>query len=641
MPAPLGGSLGRPPIKAGGNSVASAMTKPRARLVLPVWGEHYVKNILAGVSLRALLAPGNLPSLAQTFGCEFVLLTERRFFPYLEDCDALGHLRRHARIELRAIDDLLGMTDYSVPLTLALFRGLEGLGTAATDTWVFFLNADFVLADGCYRSVVKRIEKGERLILAPSLRASSEDVLPMLRASVDPLAGPIAIPPRLLVRIALDHLHPMPRSKIVNRAIVHPHRVDQFYWMAGPDTLIGYQFPMTLVAVRPEQAPPAEPPNFFDYCSLPVLAPTARRCVLADSDEFFMLELQSRRTGLGTLRPGRPSVDWIAADMREWTTREQRELGRTLLTIHARALDAGIEPWRAEAERFVADLMQRLGSDARPHVDHGFWLPAYAQFKREYAARQGGAETAESVAAVPASFRALAHLRRIAHALLGAAPELGPLHPLNAYYRDVVRRIRAGLAAGPPVAVLPAGSVFLKLFAAHPGSQVLLYDPLSDDEETLKAKIAPGNSARTGFVFVELPDLDSPLVPLVRGLMAGRLAADGTGLVYCRYEHAGSLLARPAATAQRIDTMAPVDAAATVAFLGSAISHFGGFLANRLIRAFYANAVGRAALSALALALALPLVAADRIFGGESPRPRPTRYTTAMLLEINPLPSQT
>lgn len=616
------------------------MTKPRARLVLPVWGEHYVKNILAGVSLRALLAPGNLPCLAHTFDCELVLLTEQRFFPFLNACDAIDHVRRHARVELRAIDDLLGMTDYSVPLTLALFRGLAGLGAAATDTFVFFLNADFVLADGCYRSVVEHIAKGERLILAPSLRASSEDVLPMLRASVDPMAGHVAIPPRLLARIALDHLHPMPRSKILNRAIVHPHRIDQFYWMAGPDTLIGYQFPMTLVAVRPEQVPPTEPPNFFDYCSLPVLAPTAHRCVLADSDEFFMLELQSRRTGLGTLRPGRPSIDWIAADMRAWTTREQRELGRTLLTIHARTLGGDIEPWRAEAERFIADLMQRLGSDARPHVDHGFWLPAYAQFKREYAQRQGGGATPAGATAAPASFQALARLRGAAHALLGAAPQFGPLHPFNAYYRDVVARIRAGVSAGPPIAVLPAGSVFLKLFTARPDGNVVLYDPLSDDEETLKAKIAAGDDARTGFLFVELPDLDSPLVPLVRGLMGGRLAAGGTGLVYCRYEHAGSLLSRPAATAERIDAMAPVDAAATVVFLGSAVSHLGGVLANRLIRAFYANAIGRAALNGLALALTLPVVAADRARGGCAPRPRPSRYTTAMLLEIKPLPAR-
>lgn len=611
------------------------MAKPKARLILPVWGEHYVKNILAGVSLRALLAPGNLPALAESFACEFVLLTERRFFDYLDQADVIRRVRQHAQVEFRAIDDLLGMTDYSVPLTLTLFRGLEGLGDAATDTWVFFLNADFVLADGCYRSVVKRIEAGERLILAPSLRASSEDVLPMLRATIDAIAGHIALGSRLLARIALDHLHPMPRSKILNRAIVHPHRVDQFYWWAGSGTLIGYQFPMTLVAVRPEQVPPKEPPNFFDYCSLPVLAPTAKRCVLADSDEFFMLELQSRRTGAGTLRPGRPSLDAIAADMREWTTREQRELGRTLLTIHAGALDGTTDRWRDEASRFMDDLMRRLGDEARPHVDHGFWLPAYAQFKREYAARHGLAQES-APAAEPASFRALAQLRSNAHALLGAAPEFGPLHPFNVYYRDVVQRIRAGLGRSS-VAVLPAGSVFARMFAGAPSASVIVYDPLSDDEETLKAKLAGGQNRRAEFLFVELPDMDSPLVPLLRGLMTDRLVRGGTGLVYCRYEDAGSLLARPAMTAQRIDAMVPVDMAASVGFIGSAASHLGGALANRLIRAFYANAIGRALLSGLALALAWPVIAADRAFGGARPRPRPTRYSTAMLLEINGL----
>ena len=55
------GAVRRPPVRA-------------VRLLLPVWGFRYVKQFLE-FSLPTMLAPGNIPALAGTVPCTFVVLT--------------------------------------------------------------------------------------------------------------------------------------------------------------------------------------------------------------------------------------------------------------------------------------------------------------------------------------------------------------------------------------------------------------------------------------------------------------------------------------------------------------------------------------------------------------------------------------
>ena len=55
------------------------LTKRPTRIITYAWGERYVHELLS-LTLPALLAPGNLPSVAALVPCELVVLTEERFF---------------------------------------------------------------------------------------------------------------------------------------------------------------------------------------------------------------------------------------------------------------------------------------------------------------------------------------------------------------------------------------------------------------------------------------------------------------------------------------------------------------------------------------------------------------------------------
>ena len=53
--------------------------RDNARLIIPLWGRVYADK-LTSMTLPALLAPGNLPSLCAMFEVEVVIVTETKLF---------------------------------------------------------------------------------------------------------------------------------------------------------------------------------------------------------------------------------------------------------------------------------------------------------------------------------------------------------------------------------------------------------------------------------------------------------------------------------------------------------------------------------------------------------------------------------
>ena len=340
-----------------------------ARLIIPFWGITYLRK-LVNVTIPALLAPGNLPALAESFDVEIILCTERLLFPMVEETQAFKNLSRICRVELRSIDDILtgGAGDYGVVLSYALYRGFTDLGARMTETWLLFLNADFILSDGSYRTLARLMKEGKRVIHSPSFRAVLEDVMPILENKVDPVETIMSMPSREMVGLALKHQHLTVRARTINQNLCHQWRMDQYYWSVDEQTLIGYQWPIALVAIKPERVL-TEPTLMWDYAFVPDAAPTLPRYFISDSDDFFMIETQQRSSGEEMIRLGTFSPEVVAADLSMWTTKEQRECGQQLLVFHARDLPPNTEAVVAESRAYIADITRRL-SPPEPHVDH-------------------------------------------------------------------------------------------------------------------------------------------------------------------------------------------------------------------------------------------------------------------------------
>jgi hypothetical protein len=218
----------------------------------------------------------------------------------------------------------------------------------------------------------------------------------------------------------------------VNQRLYHQWCMDQFYWYVDEETLVGYQWPIALVAIKPERVI-AEPVLVWDFGYLPEAAPTLEPCFLADSDDFFMIEPQKRVTGEELVRPGGISVDAIAKFLSDWTTHEQRRCGRQLLTIHAGDLPPDLDEVIAESRRYMNEIARRLSAEPQSHIGHAKLGRWFTQTTRRLKERStgGGSLAASTSAPNEKEGRGLSHILRSIHtALFGPLPFLRPAHPL-------------------------------------------------------------------------------------------------------------------------------------------------------------------------------------------------------------------
>ena len=429
--------------------------KETARLIIPVWGEVYASKLVS-ITIPAILAPGNLPTLCEMFDVELVIVTELKLFESIRRSQSYQSAAKLCAVRLVSLDDLMTDIpgDYGVVLTYALHRGFTDLGARMTETYLLFLNADFIISDGSLGHVGKLMRKGKRVIHAPSFRVILEEVWPQLQARVDGVTRTLRLPPRELVGLALAHKHQTVKARTVNQRLYHQSWMDQYYWYVDEDTLIGYQWPVALVAIKPERVV-TEPVLVWDYGFIPEASPTAERHFIDDSDDFFMIEPQSRGTGRSMIRLGWISFDDIARNLSMWTTKEQRECGRQLLKFHAADLPANLDEVIKESRSYMAEIYSRLTPTPLPHIGHSYLGPWFDGAKERMRGRQSAAlasATRENAGATIA--RAARRKPRLAAVILGglltvyrntfgSPPQVRKFHPLWIDSSPIIDKIAA------------------------------------------------------------------------------------------------------------------------------------------------------------------------------------------------------
>jgi len=186
------------------------------RIITYAWGEKYIGELLT-MTLPALLAPGNLPYVASVVPCELIILAEEAFFPRFLGDPTVARIRELCRVRLVGLDDLIPSPEkYGIALTHVLHRGFSDLGPSVTDNWLLFLNADFILADGSLRNLVRHLADGKRLVASPSYCVNAEAVVPELLKRVDPHTRTLSLSHREMAALVIRHRHNTIRGKTVN-----------------------------------------------------------------------------------------------------------------------------------------------------------------------------------------------------------------------------------------------------------------------------------------------------------------------------------------------------------------------------------------------------------------------------------------
>jgi hypothetical protein len=365
------------------------------RIVTYAWGEKYIGELMS-LTLPALLAPGNLPYVASTVPCEVVILTEEAAFPRLFGNPTVGRIQALCPVRLVGLDDLIPAPDkYGMALTYVLHRGFSDLGPSVTDTWLLFLNADFIIADGSLRNLIRHLAEGRRLVASPSYCVNAEAAVPELLGRVDPSTRALTLSPREMAALVLRHRHNTIRGKTVNQPATSVRYMDQFYWLVDHATLIGHQMPIAIVGMRPERHL-AEPNSYWDHGLMREFFPSTEPFVLGDSDDFLMLELRSADVAQDQLQMGWPDPREIARNTASFLTAYQREMARHPLTLHSADLPANIADARAALRSFVDTVLSHVPAMLPSHLDHPQWnyhRPGFIEARHKYLSARLGVAT--------------------------------------------------------------------------------------------------------------------------------------------------------------------------------------------------------------------------------------------------------
>jgi hypothetical protein len=358
----------------------AAETDLPTRIVSYAWGDAYVEELL-DLAIPALLAPGNLPYVASQVNCDLTLVTEQRLFAKVAAHPAIAKARQLCPVRLIGLDDLVTKSDqYGMALTYALHRAFADLGPSATDYWLMFLNADFILADGSLRNLLGHLRRGERVVASPSYCAVRKDALRELRQRLTADPTQLVIAPRELARIILRHRHNTIRGKTINQDAFHLYHADQFYWACDDDTLLGHQMPVSIVGMRPQRFL-VEPNSFWDHGLISEFCPSADVKVLGDSDEFLMLELRGGSIAADEIFRGQPNPRDLGARMNIWVTPYQASFANQPLTLHAGDLRSPVEHGRQELAGFVSQVLSYAGV-LPSHLDHAQWNYHWPSFTK-------------------------------------------------------------------------------------------------------------------------------------------------------------------------------------------------------------------------------------------------------------------
>jgi hypothetical protein len=181
----------------------------RVDLITAVWGEWHT-NAFLSACLPSLLAEGNLPALAGQYPCRYCIATNARGAAPIEASLAFRRLRNIVEPKLTVLADehFSGDTTDDAVANQSLIWGMQIERSKFDQSNIILMGPDIVTANGSLAHIGVLFEAGERAIFTKAIRSIDETFRPALGAFTSP-EGTIRIDSRSLVRLVLEHLHPL------------------------------------------------------------------------------------------------------------------------------------------------------------------------------------------------------------------------------------------------------------------------------------------------------------------------------------------------------------------------------------------------------------------------------------------------
>ncbi len=341
---------------------------PAFHFITPVWGAEYTRAFIE-ICLPTLLAPGNIPALAEMPDCIYHIFTSPADRQLIEDSAAFRELRQHIRVEFHPIRAHVEAIKIQYYVQSDCYR--RGIRNAdAAGAAMIFLNADVVIADGGIRTLLALARRGKRAILAMGVRLNKRAIVEQLQAyRSDRGSVAVTVSPRDLARISTVNLHQISRMHLYRNPDEDFHPAGLF-WKVGDEGLLMRCFHLHPLLVLPRHKNAPFTTTIDNDYLLAACPDPDDTYIIQDSDEFLACELSDEARRIHGMTRSNDDTD-----IARWAFHNANEQHRDLLTIPIR-MHAGTvssPQWQealAESDAVVARVLgllkapDLLGSDS-------------------------------------------------------------------------------------------------------------------------------------------------------------------------------------------------------------------------------------------------------------------------------------
>lgn len=318
-----------------------------------VWGERFTEALLR-VILPSHLAPGNLPAF-----CVGGPSAVYRFFTTERDAATIRKsaeyeaLTKILPVEFVPIDDILKGQKYAA-MSECHRRAIRDANQA--DAALVFLTPDLIFSDGSLRRLRELFEAGKRVVVLAGIRVVSETFVPWFRALGSP-----AQPARVLMKAALEHMHPFTKSCFWDSP-EFTRWPSNLYWRVGDEGYVARAYHFHPLFVRPSQKG-LEPKGTIDDDYLPLACPDVDQWhVVEDTDEILIVDITGSAEFAEIRAPNRASERNVAFWAHYHALPYHRRLSARTLRFHA----GRSSPAWAEVEKSADQVLSGIGA----YLDH-------------------------------------------------------------------------------------------------------------------------------------------------------------------------------------------------------------------------------------------------------------------------------